>query len=62
MIRESQMHLRRCHPRFADDMELRRRLGSAARARVVEQFSWQSHCQALDRAIRAARDAHPDRH
>ncbi len=48
--------------RLADDVELRRRLGSAARTRVVEQFSWESHCQALDRAIRAARDANPDRH
>jgi glycosyltransferase involved in cell wall biosynthesis len=47
---------------LADDAGLRRRLGSAARARAVEQFSWQSHCQALERAIRSARDAHPDRH
>jgi glycosyltransferase involved in cell wall biosynthesis len=48
--------------RLADDAESRRRLGSAARARVVEQFSWQRHCQALECAIRSARDAHPDRH
>ncbi len=48
--------------RLADDAESRRRLGSAARARVVEQFSWQRHCQALEHAIRSARDAHPDRH
>ena len=48
--------------RLADDAESRRRLGSAARARVVEQFSWQRHCQALERAIRSARDAHSDRH
>ena len=41
---------------------LRSELGAAARARAVEQFSWRSHCQALDRAIRAARDAHSDRH
>ena len=48
--------------RLADDGALRQRLGSAARARVVEHFSWQRHCLALDGAIRAARDAHPDRH
>jgi glycosyltransferase involved in cell wall biosynthesis len=48
--------------RLADDAESRRRLGSAARARVVEEFSWQRHCQALEHAIRSARDAHPDRH
>jgi glycosyltransferase involved in cell wall biosynthesis len=44
--------------RLADDAALRRRLGAAARARAVERFSWRSHCQALDRAMRAARDAH----
>jgi glycosyltransferase involved in cell wall biosynthesis len=41
---------------------LRSELGAAARARAVEYFSWRSHCQALDRAIRAAHDAHSDRH
>jgi glycosyltransferase involved in cell wall biosynthesis len=41
---------------------LRAQQGAAARARACERFSWRSHCQALDRAIRAARDAHPDRH
>jgi glycosyltransferase involved in cell wall biosynthesis len=41
---------------------LRSELGAAARARAVERFSWRSHCQAVDRAIRAAHDAHSDRH
>lgn len=44
------------------DAALRARLGAAARTRAVELFSWKSHCQALDRAIRTARDAHSDRH
>ena len=44
------------------DATLRARLGAAARTRAVEQFSWKSHCQALDRAMRTARDAHSDRH
>jgi len=44
------------------DAGLRRWLGAAARLRVVDQFSWASHCQALDRALRAAHDAHPHRH
>jgi len=48
--------------RLADEAGLRQRLGAAARARAVDHFSWQSHCQALDRAIRAARDAHSHRH
>jgi len=29
----------------------RRLLGAAARARVVDEFSWASHCAALDAAI-----------
>jgi len=41
---------------------LRAQLGAAARARVSEHFSWRSHCQALERAMRAARDAHSDRY
>ena len=41
---------------------LRSELGSAARSRAVEHFSWRSHCRSLDRAIRAAHDAHSDRH
>jgi glycosyltransferase involved in cell wall biosynthesis len=44
------------------DAGLRRWLGAAARLRVVDHFSWASHCQALDRALRAAHDAHPYRH
>jgi glycosyltransferase involved in cell wall biosynthesis len=47
--------------RIADPV-LRSELGAAARARVVEHFSWRNHCQALDRAIRAAHDAHSHRH
>ena len=44
------------------DGSLRTKLGQAARARAVEHFSWRSHCVALDRAIRAAQDAHSHRH
>ena len=44
------------------DATLRAQLGAAARTRAVQLFSWKSHCQALDRAIRTARDAHSDRH
>jgi glycosyltransferase involved in cell wall biosynthesis len=43
------------------DVALRTKLGRAARERAVERFSWRSHCQALDHAIRAACDAHSDR-
>ncbi len=48
--------------RLADDAGLRQHLGSAARARVVEHYSWQSHCRALDRALRAPRHAHSHHH
>ena len=34
------------------DATLRRRLGDAARQRVVRDFSWTAHCAALDRRIR----------
>jgi glycosyltransferase involved in cell wall biosynthesis len=34
------------------DADLRRRLGDAARARVVRDFSWAAHCAALDRRLR----------
>lgn len=34
------------------DAALRRRLGAAARARVVRDFSWQAHCRALDARLR----------
>jgi glycosyltransferase involved in cell wall biosynthesis len=36
------------------DAALRSRLGSAARRRAVDEFSWQSHCARLDAALRAA--------
>jgi glycosyltransferase involved in cell wall biosynthesis len=41
---------------------LRSELGAAARQRAVDLFSWRSHCQTLDRTIRAAHDAHSHRH
>ncbi len=45
------------------DATLRAELGTAARSRAIEHFSWNSHCRALDHALRAAREhAHPDRH
>jgi glycosyltransferase involved in cell wall biosynthesis len=36
------------------DPALRARLGAAARARVVSQFSWEAHCARLDEALRKA--------
>ena len=33
------------------DVELRRRLGAAARARAVRDYSWAAHCKALETAI-----------
>jgi glycosyltransferase involved in cell wall biosynthesis len=33
------------------DPDLRARLGRAARARAVREFSWQAHCERLDRAL-----------
>jgi glycosyltransferase involved in cell wall biosynthesis len=48
--------------RLSSGENLRRCLGSAARRRVEEHFSWESHCQALDVAIRAARDAYSHHH
>jgi glycosyltransferase involved in cell wall biosynthesis len=38
------------------DGALRRRLGVAARARVVRDFSWAAHCAALDARLRALVD------
>jgi glycosyltransferase involved in cell wall biosynthesis len=38
--------------RLADDPALRRSLGEAARARVVECYSWQRHCEQLERVLR----------
>jgi glycosyltransferase involved in cell wall biosynthesis len=37
------------------DAELRNRLGRAARERAVRDYSWSSHCLALDAAIKARR-------
>jgi glycosyltransferase involved in cell wall biosynthesis len=37
------------------DPLVRRTLGAAARDRAVDEFSWASHCRALDTAIQAAR-------
>jgi glycosyltransferase involved in cell wall biosynthesis len=34
------------------DPDVRRRMGAAARARVVRDFSWQAHCRALDVRLR----------
>jgi starch synthase len=34
------------------DTDVRHRLGAAARARAVRDFSWQAHCAALDRRLR----------
>jgi glycosyltransferase involved in cell wall biosynthesis len=35
------------------DPDVRRRMGQAARARVVRDFSWDAHCRALDARVRA---------
>ena len=35
------------------DTARRRRMGQAARARVVREFSWEAHCRALDARFRA---------
>jgi glycosyltransferase involved in cell wall biosynthesis len=40
------------------DAETRTRMGAAARARAVQEFSWASHCRRLDAAIREARLRH----
>ncbi len=40
--------------RLADDTALRRRLGQAARDRVVQNFSWAAHCAALESVMSAA--------
>ncbi len=37
------------------DAATRRRMGAAARSRVVRDFSWGAHCAALDRRLRALR-------
>ncbi len=38
--------------RLAADPELRQRLGSNARERVVQRYSWQAHCRSLDAILR----------
>ena len=38
------------------DPALRRRLGTAARAHAVREFSWEAHCRGLQDAIQAARE------
>jgi glycosyltransferase involved in cell wall biosynthesis len=35
------------------DPEVRARMGAAARARVVRDFSWDAHCRLLDKRLRA---------
>lgn len=37
------------------DPDRRRRMGAAARARVVRDFSWSAHCAILDKRLRALR-------
>jgi glycosyltransferase involved in cell wall biosynthesis len=37
------------------DEALRRRMGAAARLRVVRDFSWTAHCAVLDKRLRAVR-------
>jgi glycosyltransferase involved in cell wall biosynthesis len=37
------------------DVQLRARLGAAARERAVRDYSWSAHCAALEEAIRGAR-------
>ena len=67
--------LRSAEPRGLDraivslaDAAVRRRMGAAARARVVRDFSWEAHCAALDARLRAAGHVderaapRPDRH
>jgi starch synthase len=39
------------------DRSLRERLGHAARARAVAQYSWRAHCTALDERLRALPEA-----
>lgn len=40
------------------DVDVRRRMGAAARERVVRDFSWTAHCRALDERLRALVRAH----
>lgn len=43
--------LARAIERLADDPPLRQRLGRAARARVVERYSWARHCEQLESVL-----------
>jgi len=43
------------------DLNLRRRLGRAARERAVRDYSWAAHCRALDQAITNRLRAHSER-
>jgi glycosyltransferase involved in cell wall biosynthesis len=47
--------------RLAGDAALRARLGGAARARAVREYSWRAHCEELARAIARARMRPPQR-
>jgi glycosyltransferase involved in cell wall biosynthesis len=37
--------------RLGGDAALRQRLGGSARERVVESYSWQRHCEQLERVL-----------
>jgi glycosyltransferase involved in cell wall biosynthesis len=37
---------------LADDAPLRARMGASARARVVERYSWERHCQQVEGVLR----------
>ena len=43
------------------DVNLRRRLGRAARERAVRDYSWAAHCRALEQAIANALQARADK-
>jgi len=45
-------HLARVLERLAGDASLRARLGSQARARVVERYSWARHCEQIEDVLR----------
>jgi glycosyltransferase involved in cell wall biosynthesis len=38
--------------RLADDAPLRARMGASARARVVERYSWERHCEQVEGVLR----------
>jgi glycosyltransferase involved in cell wall biosynthesis len=45
-------HLARVLERLAGDASLRARMGSRARARVVERYSWARHCEQIEDVLR----------